>query len=57
MSIESRVQSEKQKQLKTEAERKLEIEKTLVFSKEKKEVMARLSKKKELAFLKSLVER
>lgn len=57
MSIESHVQNEKQKILKTEAELKLEIGKTLIFSKEKNEVIARLGKKKELAFLKSLVER
>jgi hypothetical protein len=57
MSIESKVQDEKQKQLKTEAERKEEIKKTLLFNKEKSELAASLSKRKELAFLKSLVER
>jgi hypothetical protein len=57
MSNESQIQSEKEKQRKSEAEAKLELGKTLEFSKEKKEVIARLGKKKELAFLKSLVER
>jgi hypothetical protein len=57
MSIESKVQDEKQKQLKTEAERKEEIKKTLIFNKEKNELTATLGKRKELAFLKSLVER
>ncbi len=57
MSIESQIQSDREKKLKTEAEHKSEIKKTLQFSKEKNEIIAHLNKKKELAFLKSLVER
>jgi hypothetical protein len=57
MSIESKAYLDQEKKLKTEAERKQEIEKSLEFSKEKKEILERISKKKELAFLKSLVER
>lgn len=57
MSIESQSQLDQEKKLKTEVEYKEEIEKSLEFSKEKKEIIARIGKKKELAFLKSLVER
>lgn len=57
MSIESKVQDEKQKQLKTEIERKEEIKKTLLFNKEKSELATSLSMRKELALLQSLVER
>lgn len=57
MSIESQSQLDQEKKLKTEAEHKQEIEKSLEFSKEKGEILARIGKKKELAFLKSLVER
>lgn len=57
MSIESQASLDQEKKLKTEAERKEEIAKSLEFSKEKQEVLERIGKKKELAFLKSLVER
>lgn len=57
MSIESQAKLDQEKKLKTEAEHKQQIEKSLEFSKEKGEILARIGKKKELAFLKSLVER
>jgi hypothetical protein len=41
----------------TEKERKKEVAKKLAFSKEKKTILERMSNKKELEFLKSLVER
>ncbi len=57
MSYEKYTAPEQEKREKTEKERKAEIQKTLTFSKEKKELLARIDKKKELEFLKSLVER
>jgi hypothetical protein len=57
MSYEKYVAQEKEVKQLTEKERKKQIEKVLTFSKEKKELIARLEKKKELEFLKSLIER
>lgn len=57
MSIESQIQQEQEKNRKIESELKQEIEKTLKFSKEKGEILTQIGKKKELTFLKSLVER
>ncbi len=41
----------------TEKERKAQIKKSLEFSKDKQKLLEKLSGKKELQFLKSLVER
>jgi hypothetical protein len=48
---------EADKKQRTEKERKQEVAKTLAFNKEKKTILERMGNKKELEFLKSLVER
>lgn len=58
MSIESiHAKTEQEKKLQSEAEKKQDIAREIEFKKEKKELLARLEKKKELEFLKSLIER
>lgn len=58
MSIEKQIKFDPDnKRGKTEQEQKIEIARKLDFEKRKKEIMIRIKKNKELAYLKSMIER
>ncbi len=57
VSVETAAEAEKKSKEEREAEKKAEIAEALRFQKNKEKLMSRLEKDKNLAFLKSMVER